>query len=200
MGSLLKDVYGAAFNRFLGLPVEGFEEEIQCLLRKMEARIGGGALNLGANDGEKGKLIKSVIRMQKVDLICLLETKVQEVSLQMVRSLGIGRFLDWGAMEAQGGALWSILRGKRPSRKSWELCDLGRTGYDARGSSNAVKLKALIKDLKLWNKEVFGNVLLTRQRLSLPSAFRILKREFLLSQLRRRRLKGWPWTSSKSGL
>lgn len=119
----------------------------------------------GANDGEKGKLIKSVIRMQKVDLICLLETKVQEVSLQMVRSLGIGRFLDWGAMEAQGGALWyfgttrfwscwiwsvedfpslvvlgilrmalcgcllvcrSILRGKRPSRKSWELCGMIR--------------------------------------------------------------------------
>lgn len=90
--------------------------------------------------------------------------------------------------------MWLKAEGFKYLIRSWQ------TGYDARGSSNAVKLKALIKDLKLWNKEVFGNVLLTRQRLSLPSAFRILKREFLLSQLRRRRLKGWPWTSSKSGL
>ena len=46
------------------------------------------------NDEEKRKLIKSVVRTQKVDLVCLLETKVQEMKLQVVRSLGVGRFLN----------------------------------------------------------------------------------------------------------
>ena len=46
------------------------------------------------NDEEKRKLIKSVVRTQKVDLVCLLETKVQEMELQVVRSLGVGRFLN----------------------------------------------------------------------------------------------------------
>lgn len=50
----------------------------------------------GANDGEIKKF-KPVIRTQKTYQICLLETKVQ-----MVRSPGVRRFLDWGAMEAQG--------------------------------------------------------------------------------------------------
>ncbi|RVW83041.1 hypothetical protein CK203_042498 [Vitis vinifera] len=35
------------------------------------------------NDEEKRKLIKSVVRTQKVDLVCLLETKVQEMELQV---------------------------------------------------------------------------------------------------------------------
>ena len=46
------------------------------------------------NDEEKRKLIKSVVRTQKVDLVCLLETKVQEMELQVVRSLGVGWFLN----------------------------------------------------------------------------------------------------------
>ena len=46
------------------------------------------------NDEEKMKLIKSVVRTQKVYLVCLLETKVQEMELQVVRSLGVGRFLN----------------------------------------------------------------------------------------------------------
>ena len=55
----------------------------------------------GLNDGEKTKLIKLVVRPQKADLVCLLKTKVQEMSLQMVRSLGVGRFLNWGAIDAR---------------------------------------------------------------------------------------------------
>ena len=46
------------------------------------------------NDEKKRKLIKSVVRTQMVDLVCLLETKVQEMKLQVVRSLGVGRFLN----------------------------------------------------------------------------------------------------------
>ena len=42
----------------------------------------------GLNDSEKRKLIKGVVRNQKPDLVCLLETKVKEMSLQMVKSVG----------------------------------------------------------------------------------------------------------------
>ena len=35
-------------------------------------------------------------------MACLQQTKVQEMSFQVVRSLGVGRFLEWGAMEARG--------------------------------------------------------------------------------------------------
>ncbi|RVX17733.1 Transposon TX1 uncharacterized 149 kDa protein [Vitis vinifera] len=49
----------------------------------------------GVNDRSKRKVIKSVIRSQKVDLFCIQETKMQVMSEEVVRSLGPGRFLDW---------------------------------------------------------------------------------------------------------
>ena len=48
----------------------------------------------GVNESTKRKVIKSVIRKQKVDLFCIQETKVQVMSDRVVRSLGSGRFLD----------------------------------------------------------------------------------------------------------
>ena len=48
----------------------------------------------GANDSSKRKVIKAMIRNQRVDLFCLQETKVQSMSEGVVRSLGSGRFLD----------------------------------------------------------------------------------------------------------
>ena len=58
----------------------------------------------GVNDSSKRKVIKALIRKQKVDLFCIQETKIQSMNEGMVRSLGAGRFLDWGALEAQGTA------------------------------------------------------------------------------------------------
>ena len=58
----------------------------------------------GINDFEKRKLIKGVVRNQKPDLVCLLETKVKEMSLQMVKSVGVGRFLNWVLVDARGAA------------------------------------------------------------------------------------------------
>ena len=58
----------------------------------------------GVNDSSKSKVIKAMIRSQKVDLFCIHETKIQLMSKGLVRSLGSGRFLDWGAMGAQGAA------------------------------------------------------------------------------------------------
>ena len=58
----------------------------------------------GLNDSEKRKLTKGVVRNQKLDLVCLLETKVKEMSQQMVNSVGIGRFLNWASVDARGAA------------------------------------------------------------------------------------------------
>ena len=56
----------------------------------------------GANDRFKRKIIKTFIRNQKVDLLCIQETKIQPTSEGVVRSLGSGRFLDWRALDADG--------------------------------------------------------------------------------------------------
>ena len=56
----------------------------------------------GANDSSKRKIIKTFIRNQKIDLLCIQETKIQPMSEGMVRSLGSRRFLDWRALDADG--------------------------------------------------------------------------------------------------
>ena len=56
----------------------------------------------GANDCEKGNVIKALIKGQKVDLVCLQETKMQEMSRMIVRSLSVGRCLDWRALNSRG--------------------------------------------------------------------------------------------------
>ena len=58
----------------------------------------------GVNERNKRKLIKALISSQKVDLVYLQETKMTEMSLGVVRSLGVGRFLEWGALNAMGVA------------------------------------------------------------------------------------------------
>ena len=45
-----------------------------------------------ANYGAKRKLLKAFIKMQRADVVCLQETKMNEVSNRMIRSLGVGRF------------------------------------------------------------------------------------------------------------
>ena len=58
----------------------------------------------GANNPEKRKVIKQFIRDQRVDLVCLQETKVQNMNMQLARSLGVGRFSEWVAVDASGSA------------------------------------------------------------------------------------------------
>ena len=55
----------------------------------------------GANDSSKRKLIKAFVRNQKVDLLCIQE-KIQLMSEGVVRSIGVGRYLDWRALDASG--------------------------------------------------------------------------------------------------
>ena len=62
----------------------------------------------GANEKVKRKIIKTFIRNQRVDLMCIQETKIQQMSEGVVRSLGSRRFLDWRALDASrtaGGIL-----------------------------------------------------------------------------------------------
>ena len=58
----------------------------------------------GVNEKEKRKIIKTFIRNQRVDLMCIQETKIQSMSEGVARSLGSGRFLDWRALDASGTA------------------------------------------------------------------------------------------------
>ena len=46
----------------------------------------------GANDNNKRKVIKALIRDQKANLVCLQDTKIQEMSIGVVRSLGVAGF------------------------------------------------------------------------------------------------------------
>ncbi|RVW47336.1 hypothetical protein CK203_090338 [Vitis vinifera] len=56
----------------------------------------------GANDREKRKLIKHVIKTQKADLVCLQETKLHEMTSAIVRSLGVGKMSGMGGFEFKG--------------------------------------------------------------------------------------------------
>ena len=56
------------------------------------------------NNLEKRKVIKQFIRDQRVDLVFLLETKVQEMTLRMGCSLRARRFSNWGIVDATGTA------------------------------------------------------------------------------------------------
>ena len=56
----------------------------------------------GANDSDKRKVIKSVIKSNKMDVVCLQETKIKEMSTGLIRSLGVGRHLDWRAINSRG--------------------------------------------------------------------------------------------------
>ena len=56
----------------------------------------------GVNNPNKRNVIRNFIRSQRVDLVCLQETKIQELSPVVARSLGVGRMAAWRAVEAEG--------------------------------------------------------------------------------------------------
>ena len=58
----------------------------------------------GANAPDKRKVIKNILRSYRADLVCLQETKVQEMTIDLVRSLGVGRRLNWKALNVEGSA------------------------------------------------------------------------------------------------
>lgn len=54
------------------------------------------------NNCDKRKVIKAFIRTQRADLVCLQEMKIQVMSIEVVPSLGVGRFLEKGGVNTNG--------------------------------------------------------------------------------------------------
>ena len=55
----------------------------------------------GVNSNEKRKLIRAFLNLQRVDLVCLQETKLKGLNRRILRSLGVGRFADWTIVNAK---------------------------------------------------------------------------------------------------
>ena len=58
----------------------------------------------GINDKDKRKVVKAFLRIQRADLVCLQETKCKLMLDSVVRSLGFGRFVNWGSVHSRGQA------------------------------------------------------------------------------------------------
>ena len=58
----------------------------------------------GANDPDRRKIIRNVIRSHRANLVCFQETKIQKMTTVVARSLGVGRNCDWRALDAEGTA------------------------------------------------------------------------------------------------
>ena len=48
----------------------------------------------GVNNPNKRNAVRNFIRSQRVDLVCLQETKIQEMFVAYACSFGVGRFFD----------------------------------------------------------------------------------------------------------
>ena len=103
------------------------------------------------NDFEKRKLIKGVVRNQKPDLVCLLETNVKEMSLQMVKSVGVGRFLNWGSMDAKGATGGLILL--------WDNRVLDNLEFESGGYSISVRFRNYANGFSWIFSGVYGPVI-----------------------------------------
>ena len=71
----------------------------------------------GANDRDKRLIIKSFLNSQKVELVCLQETKIQKLDLGLVCSLRGGRFSQCGAVDALGFVSGILLFGIKESSR-----------------------------------------------------------------------------------
>ena len=47
-------------------------------------------------------MIKAFLKMQNANLVCLQETKLQGITRGLIRSLSVGRFVDWVDVNAVG--------------------------------------------------------------------------------------------------
>lgn len=59
-----------------------------------------------ANDRQKRNILKALILSLKVDIVCLQVTKIHIMSVEIVRSLRVGRFLEWGVVESRRACWW----------------------------------------------------------------------------------------------
>ena len=70
----------------------------------MECEGGGGGGGGGVNDVSKRKLIKMILKTQKVDMVCIQETKWKSCSKGLAWSLAPSCFVDWVASCSEGAS------------------------------------------------------------------------------------------------
>ncbi|RVX00171.1 hypothetical protein CK203_026677 [Vitis vinifera] len=93
----------ARFSRCLGMPTEGFEGEILLLLKRMKERKFQKGKK-GNQDGRKKRKMESSKFERELRKLEWTETKIQEMTRGIIRSIGVGRFLDWGTVDSRGSA------------------------------------------------------------------------------------------------
>jgi len=58
----------------------------------------------GINDSNKRSILKNILREWRCNLVCTQETKLEDVQLSNIRSIGGNQYLDFVALKAQGTA------------------------------------------------------------------------------------------------
>ena len=58
----------------------------------------------GINDSNKRSILKNILREWRCNLVCIQETKLEDVQLSDIRSIGGNQYLDFVALKAQGTA------------------------------------------------------------------------------------------------
>ena len=84
---------------------------------------------------------KNFLRAHRVDLVCLQETKVKEMNNAVVRSIGVGRFLNWKALNVEGTAGGILLL--------WDKRKISMVDYVV-GSFSVSCLFRMVKDGYQW--------------------------------------------------
>ncbi|RVW58237.1 LINE-1 reverse transcriptase-like [Vitis vinifera] len=162
----------AKFSRYIGMPTEGFEREILLLLKRMKER----KIQKGKLDRKKRKKLKSSKferELRKLEWIVNYigeeggeegETKIQDMSKGIIRSLGVGRYLDWGAVDSRGAVGGIVVFW---DNRVLDLVDIQKGDFNAilspkernRGgslNSNMRRFLEIIEDLELKDVPLVG--------------------------------------------
>lgn len=78
----------------------------------------------GANKRSK-RIFKTRIRAQRIDLFCHQETKMQEMSKEIVKRLGLGRFLKWEVLDIVGTAAGVLVGWDMRCLELWSAWEVG---------------------------------------------------------------------------
>ena len=84
----------------------GFNAKVKMKLKLLSWNV------RGANNLDKRKIISNFVKSQRVDLVCVQETKIRDFSNACVK----GTFHDWKALEAEGSTRYPYVLGQKKDR------------------------------------------------------------------------------------